>query len=44
MNGTDVADEVERVAKQLERTYCKRRRQNLYIACEDYDFTWRRQK
>lgn len=40
MNGTDVADEVERVARQLERTYCKRSRQNLYIACEDYDFTW----
>lgn len=43
MNGTEVAveaAEVERVARQLERTYCKQSRTNLYIACEDYDFTW----
>lgn len=43
MNGTEVAAEaaeVERVARQLERTYCKRSSNNLYIACEDYNFTW----
>ena len=28
------------VAKQLERTYMTRQRNKLYIACEEYDFTW----
>ena len=32
--------EAERAAKQLERTYCTKRRRTRYIACEDYDFTW----
>ncbi len=37
MNGTALAVQA---ARQLERTYCKKRRNTLYIACEDYDFTW----
>ena len=32
--------EMLRAERQIERTYCKRERQNLYIACEEYDFTW----
>lgn len=27
-------------ARQIERTYCKKSRSKLYIACEEYDFTW----
>lgn len=37
MNGTA---EAERVARQLERTYCKKSSNILYIACEDYNFVW----
>lgn len=32
--------EAKRAARQLERTYCKKRRKTRYIACEEYDFTW----
>ena len=32
--------EMLRAARQIERTYCKKRRNTRYIACEDYDFTW----
>lgn len=32
--------EVLRAERQLERLYCKSKRNKLYIACEYYDFTW----
>lgn len=29
-----------KAARQIERAHCKQHRGNIYIACEDYDFTW----